>query len=152
MSHYLDDIANLSPDWLMARLDDAVRTHDLLPPPMQMEAKTMYGCIDLKTEPDPDEITPFTKLAANSSDLRRMGEVLVWLGTLAGTPESKRTRIKLLFLRSRIRADERTSWRRIANHLGISHEKARYLHSHALVDLQEAVWRSHFANPSKDKK
>lgn len=148
MSKYLDDIANLSPDWLLARLDEAVATHDMLPAAEQMQVKTMYSCMNLQSELHPHDDPPEPRFTARNDEVRRMMEVLLWLSNLTGSIQSRRTRIKLLWFRSRIRGDQRTGWRRIAKIIGTSHEKARYMHDHALHDLQRAANRViHNPNP-----
>lgn len=142
----LDDINKIDPDWMQARLEDAVQTHDILPPAVRLKVRTMYDTLHISEEIDPDEESPFAKLSATSRDIRRMNETLDWLQLMpAPSLPEKRVKVNILFLRARTIGGKPVSWRKIAEKVEISHTKAEYVHKGALTDLVMVVYRKYVA-------
>src|SRR5436853_185565 len=81
--------------WLRARLEDAVQPHDILPGGKRKDFRSMFELLPIPNEADPDLYSPYSKLSATSTDIRRMEEViLIWLPLLAAsTPMERRFKI-----------------------------------------------------------
>lgn len=142
MSHRLDDRSNLSKEWLRDRLEDAVRTHDLLPPALRLQVRTMYDGINVHVPADSgDETQDHVTHSVTAADVRRLNEVLEWMRQIPGEAATKRLRCKVLFLRSRLKGDQPTSWRRIAEMTGVSYVKASYVYDRALFEVYGIVER-----------
>lgn len=140
----LDDLSLIDADWIQARLEDAVQTHDIMPPAVRLKVRTMFDTLNLKETPEPDDESPFSKLSATSRDINRMYETLEWLTLIpAQSISDKRKKMNVLFLRARTRGGKNHSWRRIGEAVGISHTKAEYVHQDALNELTMAVYRKY---------
>lgn len=140
----LDDLSAIDPSWIQARLEDAVQTHDIMPPAVRLKVRTMFDTLNLKETPEPDDQSPFSKLSATSRDINRMYETLEWLRLVpAESLPEKRMKMDVLFLRAKTRGGKNCSWRRIAEAVGISHTKAEYVHFNALSELTMEVYRKY---------
>lgn len=133
---------NLTREWIIDRLEDAVQTHDIVPDRIgtSQGIKNIYNSFEiLPDEHYPDEDSPFSKLVATAVDIRRMDEVMDWIRHLGGAPKQRRVKVQVIWLRSHTQGGRNRSWRKVGKKVGTSHTQAQIIYDSTITELFKIV-------------